>query len=122
MKKDFKKGFSDGIPIGLGYFSVSFGFGILAMSSRISAFFAWLISATNLTSAGQVAGVEIIISIHITKNKYFHLEILICYDNFNIYKAKIDIQIVSYVIVLNIHICYTVGQRLKKGQHYAKGI
>ena len=60
MQKDFKKGFSDGIPIGLGYFSVSFGFGILAMSSKISAFFAWLISATNLTSAGQVAGVEII--------------------------------------------------------------
>jgi predicted branched-subunit amino acid permease len=60
MQKDFKKGFSDGIPIGLGYFSVSFGFGILAMSSHVSAFFAWLISATNLTSAGQVAGVEII--------------------------------------------------------------
>ncbi len=60
MQKDYKKGFSDGIPIGLGYFSVSFGFGILAMSSKISAFFAWLISATNLTSAGQVAGVEII--------------------------------------------------------------
>lgn len=60
MQKEFKKGFSDGIPIGLGYFSVSFGFGILAMSSHISAFFAWLISATNLTSAGQVAGVEII--------------------------------------------------------------
>ena len=60
MQKDFKKGFSDGIPIGLGYFSVAFGFGILAMSSKISAFFAWLISATNLTSAGQVAGVEII--------------------------------------------------------------
>ena len=60
MQKDFKKGLSDGIPIGLGYFSVSFGFGILAMSSHISAFFAWLISATNLTSAGQVAGVEII--------------------------------------------------------------
>ncbi|MBR6568459.1 MAG: AzlC family ABC transporter permease [Clostridia bacterium] len=60
MKKDFRKGCSDGIPIGLGYFSVAFGFGILAMSSKISVFFAWLISATNLTSAGQVAGVEII--------------------------------------------------------------
>jgi len=45
MKKDFRKGFSDGIPIGLGYFSVAFGFGILAMSSKISAFSAWLISA-----------------------------------------------------------------------------
>ncbi len=60
MKKSFRKGLSDGIPIGLGYFSVAFGFGILAVSLKISAFFAWLISATNLTSAGQVAGVEVI--------------------------------------------------------------
>ncbi len=60
MRKAFIKGLSDGVPIGLGYFSVSFGFGILAVSLKISAFFAWLISITNLTSAGQVAGVEII--------------------------------------------------------------
>ena len=56
------------------------------------------------------------------KNKYFHLEILIFCDNFNIYKAEIEVQIVTCVIVLNMRICYTVGQRLKKGQHYAKGI
>ncbi len=60
MRKAFLKGLSDGVPIGLGYFSVSFGFGILSVSLKISAFFAWLISITNLTSAGQVAGVEII--------------------------------------------------------------
>lgn len=60
MPKAFTKGLSDGLPIGLGYFSVAFGFGIMAISSGISAFFAWLISATNLTSAGQVAGVEVI--------------------------------------------------------------
>lgn len=60
MRKAFTKGFSDGLPIGLGYFSVAIGFGILAVNLKISAFFAWLISATNLTSAGQAAGVEII--------------------------------------------------------------
>lgn len=60
MRKAFKKGLSDGLPVGLGYFSVAFGFGILAVNLKISAFFAWLISATNMTSAGQVAGVEII--------------------------------------------------------------
>lgn len=60
MRKAFLKGLSDGLPIGLGYLSVSFGFGILAVNLKISAFFAWLISATNLTSAGQAAGVEII--------------------------------------------------------------
>ena len=60
MRKDFTKGLSDGIPIALGYFSVSFGFGILAAGLEIPAFYAFLISATNLTSAGQAAGVEII--------------------------------------------------------------
>ena len=60
MRKAFKKGLIDGIPIALGYLSVSFGFGILARRFNISAFYAWLISATNLTSAGQAAGVEII--------------------------------------------------------------
>ena len=60
MRKDFLKGFSDGLPIGLGYFSVAFGFGIMAVGANISAFFAWLISASNMTSAGQAAGVEVI--------------------------------------------------------------
>lgn len=60
MRKAFMKGLSDGVPIGLGYFSVAMGFGILAINLKISAFFAWLISATNLTSAGQAAGVEVI--------------------------------------------------------------
>ena len=60
MRKAFSKGLIDGLPIGLGYLSVSFGFGIFAVSLKIPAFYAWLISATNLTSAGQAAGVEII--------------------------------------------------------------
>lgn len=61
-KRMFVKGMKDGIPIFLGYLSVSFGFGILAVKSGISAFFATLISLTNLTSAGQAAGVLIIAS------------------------------------------------------------
>lgn len=60
MEKAFQKGLLDGFPIGLGYLSVSFGFGILAANFNISALYAWLISATCLTSAGQVAGVEVI--------------------------------------------------------------
>ena len=44
----------------LGYLSVSFGFGILAVQSGLAAWVASLISATNLTSAGQAAGVLII--------------------------------------------------------------
>lgn len=60
MKSDFLKGMSHGVPVSLGYLSVSFGFGIKAVGAGLSALSASVISATNLTSAGQVAGVEII--------------------------------------------------------------
>ncbi|MEE1281722.1 MAG: AzlC family ABC transporter permease [Acutalibacteraceae bacterium] len=60
MKSDFLKGIYHGIPIALGYLSVSFGFGILAVKSGLSILSAAIISITNLTSAGQVAGVGII--------------------------------------------------------------
>ena len=60
MKSPFTKGLSHGIPIALGYFSDSFGFGIMAVKSGIPAIQAILISLTNLTSAGQAAGVGII--------------------------------------------------------------
>lgn len=60
LKKDFFKGIKDGIPICLGYLSVSFGFGILATGLGLSILAAVGISMTNLTSAGQVAGVGII--------------------------------------------------------------
>ncbi len=60
VQKPFLKGLSHGIPIALGYFSVSFGFGILAVKSGLQAIEAVLISLTNLTSAGQAAGVGII--------------------------------------------------------------
>ena len=49
-----------GIPIALGYISVSFGFGIAAVRAGLSVAAAVGISASNLTSAGQAAGVEII--------------------------------------------------------------
>ncbi|MBP1559620.1 MAG: AzlC family ABC transporter permease [Oscillospiraceae bacterium] len=59
-KLGFKEGLKDGIPIGLGYLSVSFSFGISAVSQGLSAWAAAIISMTNLTSAGQVAGLTII--------------------------------------------------------------
>ena len=62
MNKGFLKGMRQGIPICLGYLSVSFGFGILAVKSGLSAMTSVLISMTNLTSAGQAAGVAIIAS------------------------------------------------------------
>ncbi|MBR2460135.1 MAG: AzlC family ABC transporter permease [Clostridia bacterium] len=59
---EFISGVNSGIPIALGYLSVSFGFGISAVSRGLSPFAAVLISLTNLTSAGQVAGLEIIVT------------------------------------------------------------
>lgn len=57
---DFKKGIRDGIPIALGYFSVSIAFGLMAAEAGCTWFEAMLISLTNLTSAGQFAGVTVI--------------------------------------------------------------
>ncbi len=53
-------GLNKGLPIALGYLSVSFGFGITAVSKGLLGFEAILVSMTNLTSAGQVAGIGII--------------------------------------------------------------
>lgn len=50
----------DGVPIGLGYFAVSFTFGMMAVAGGLSIWQAVLISLTNLTSAGQFAGLDII--------------------------------------------------------------
>lgn len=56
----FKKGLKDGLPICIGYFPVSFAFGIFAVENGLTILQAFLISVTNLTSAGQLAAVPII--------------------------------------------------------------
>lgn len=59
-RNEYVRGFSRGIPVGVGYFSVSFGFGAMAAALGIRARDAALISLTNLTSAGQFAGLTLI--------------------------------------------------------------
>ena len=49
-----------GMPVCIGYFSVSFGFGAMAVAQGRSVLHSILISATNLTSAGQFAGLTVI--------------------------------------------------------------
>ncbi len=58
----YSDGLRDGLPIGLGYLSVSFGFGITAVGEGLRFLEAVLISMTNLTSAGQVAGLTVIVT------------------------------------------------------------
>ena len=60
LDKAFRKGILQGIPIALGYLSVSFGFGIMAVRAGLSVSAAVAISITNVTSAGQAAGVGVI--------------------------------------------------------------
>lgn len=59
-RKEYIAGLKAGIPVCVGYFSVSFGFGAMAVSQELSVWYAILISATNLTSAGQFAGLTVI--------------------------------------------------------------
>ena len=56
----FKKGLKDGLPIAIGYLSVSFAFGIFAVENGLTVFQAVIISLLNVTSAGQLAAVPII--------------------------------------------------------------
>ena len=62
-KSPFCEGLLDGLPIGLGYLSVSFAFGIFACGSGMSVIEALLVSMLNVTSAGQLAAVPIIVSL-----------------------------------------------------------
>ena len=56
----WKQGLQDGIPIALGYISVSFAFGMMSSNQGIPVWASVLISFSNLTSAGQFAGLGII--------------------------------------------------------------
>lgn len=58
--KALREGFRDGIPIGLGYFAVSFSLGVVARNSGLNAFQGFLASLLNNASAGEYAGFTVI--------------------------------------------------------------
>ena len=62
LHREYAAGLRHGVPVGLGYLSVSFGFGALASAQGLRALDAVLISLTNLTSAGQFAGLTLIVA------------------------------------------------------------
>ncbi len=57
--EQFLQGIKDGSPIGIGYFSVSFTFGLAAVSSGLNWWESLLVSMMSLTSAGQFAGITV---------------------------------------------------------------
>lgn len=58
---NYRRGLKAGIPIAVGYLSVSFTFGIIAVSYGFSWWQALIISMTTVTSAGQFAGIGIML-------------------------------------------------------------
>lgn len=78
---NYKNGLIAGIPIGLGYLFVSFTFGMTAILAGLTPYEALLMSASNCTSAGQLAGVnllvgqsnylELLVTVSIINSRYF---------------------------------------------------
>ena len=61
-QQTYRKGMRDGIPVGLGYFVVSFTIGIAARKADLTPLQATIMSFTNNTSAGQFASFALIAS------------------------------------------------------------
>ena len=128
MKNSLFKGMYHGIPIALWYFSVSFGFGILAVRCGLSVFSAGMISLTNLTSAGQAAGVDVIaaggtiiemILVQITINLRYSLMALSLSQKLDKSFTPIHRLIASYGITDEIFaVCSAQEDRLKPSYMY----
>lgn len=58
-RKEYFLGVRDSLPVGVGYFAVSFGFGVAAVGT-VSVVQATVMSLTNVTSAGQFAAIGVI--------------------------------------------------------------
>jgi len=59
---DFVYGLKRGMPITLGYIPVAFTFGLMVVSGGLPPWIAVFTSMTNLTSAGQFAGIRILLA------------------------------------------------------------
>lgn len=60
-RKAYIDGLRDGLPIGLGYFAVSFSLGIMAKTAGITPVEGFITSVLSLASAGEYAGFSMII-------------------------------------------------------------
>lgn len=58
----YLSGLRRGFPVGIGYLSVSFGFGAMSAANGVRAIDAALISLTSFAGAGQVAGLTLMIA------------------------------------------------------------
>lgn len=100
-ESEFSDGVKSGIPIALGYFSVSFSFGMLAVSMGLPVLSAVITSMTNVTSAGQASGLTIMAA------GGTFLELIICQVVINLRYA-----LMSLTISQRLPDRITFGQRL----------
>ncbi len=73
---NWQSGLRDGLPLGVAYFAVSFAFGLVAARNNFSIFDSFFMSLTNLTSAGQFKGLELI-NAHVPYIEMFFTQIII---------------------------------------------
>lgn len=59
---DLRDGIRSSLPIAMGYFPVSFTFGMIASGFGVDAMTSFAVSATNFTSAGQFAGLNVMVA------------------------------------------------------------
>ena len=76
-KKEFTQGFKDGIPIGLGYFAVSFALGIAMKNAGLNWIDGFFMSLCNLASAGEYAGTQVILA----SGSYFEMILMTLHVN-----------------------------------------
>lgn len=77
-KNNYLKGLRAGIPIGLGYLSISITFGIMCINLGLNVWQSVLISMLTLTSAGQLAGIGVMV------NPGQYMEMVICQLTINV--------------------------------------
>lgn len=100
--KEFREGIKAGLPICVGYFSVSIAFGLSCVQMGMPAWLAVLTSLTNLTSAGQFAGatllmshanyLEVVVTLFVINMRYFFMSFSVSQklaENFTIGKRLI---------------------------------
>ena len=99
--QDFREGLRDGIPVCLGYISVSMAFGLTAVKSGMPLWATVLISLTNLTSAGQFAGTNLLLA----QSSYIELMITTFIINIRYF-------LMSITVSQKLHNDYKMGERL----------
>ena len=62
IREQFRHGIIKGLPVCFGYIPVSFTFGIMAVQNEIPVWLAIFISLSNVTSAGQFAGMNLMVA------------------------------------------------------------